>query len=216
MFTGIIRNQAVVIGRRKKGGQIRFRFRLKKPERLTAGESVAISGVCLTVAETSGRTFETDCIRETLENTTLGDLRIRDVVNAERSLKVGEPIGGHFVTGHADGVGVIAKILKRRSNRTFVLKMPASVARFAAPKGSVAIDGVSLTIQSVQGREMTVGLVPYTLRVTTLGAKRAGDSVNLEADLIARYLQILTSPTPGVGEANNPNISRHKLRRQGF
>lgn len=190
MFTGIVQNQGIVIRRKKQGGQAHFSFRLIKKEKrkIEAGESIAVDGVCLTARAPSSRNFEADVIRETLEATTLGNLRNGNRVNIERSLRLGDSLGGHFVTGHVDGTGQIVQIKSLGRNKTFSIKAPEKALLFLAPKGSVTVDGISLTLQKVKGTVFEVGIVPHTLQETTFSRKKSGDRVNLEADLIARYL----------------------------
>ena len=189
MFTGIIQNQGIVEKKDTRAGQARFRFRFLKPERrkLEIGQSIAVNGVCLTAACAGASSFEVDVIRETLEGTTLGGLEIGDRVNLERPLRYGDPVGGHFVTGHVDACGQIECAERRGKNLSFEIRAPRSVKRFIVPKGSIAVDGVSLTVQSAKGYSFRVGLVPHTLKTTTLGRKTRGGRVNLEADRMARY-----------------------------
>ena len=145
--------------------------------------------VCLTATKVKGNQFQVDVIRETLQATNLGELQVGSLVNIERSLKHGYDVSGHFVTGHIDGRGLIQKISKRGRDRLFQIKSPKKLMTFFASKGSVAVDGISLTIQSVKKGCFEVALIPHTLKETTLGSKKAGEFVNLEVDLIARYLQ---------------------------
>lgn len=189
MFTGIVQNKGRVEKMGHSGRQIHVVFRWVHPEKkVRLGESIAVNGVCLTVAKRNAGSFEADVIRETLEATNLGDLKIGSLVNLERALKWGDAMGGHFVSGHVDAAGVLKKITRQGKNVTFQVAYPPMLASFIVRKGSVAMDGVSLTIQSVQGRLFTVGLVPHTLAETNLGVKKEGDRLNLEADLIFRYL----------------------------
>ena len=190
MFTGIIENQGTVIKKEERGGQIRFRFRFQKKEKgLKVGDSMMTDGVCLTAVRVSPGYFEVDVVRQTLEATTLGALELGGRVNLERSLVVGGGLGGHFVTGHIDGRGTIAKIEKRKKNTTLFLTASKDIIKLLADKGSVACDGISLTVQKVRGRGFQIAVIPHTLKVTTLGAKRVGSQVNLEVDIVARYLQ---------------------------
>ena len=189
MFTGIIQNQGEVQKITRSGRQIHFVFRWKNPEKkVTLGESIAVNGVGLTVAKRNSRNFEVDVIRETLEATNLGVLKPGSWVNLERSLRWGDAMGGHFVSGHVDATGVLKKISRQGKNVTFQISFPPIMAPFILRKGSIAMDGVSLTIQSVQKNTFTVGLVPHTRKETNLGLKKCGDRLNLEADLLFRYL----------------------------
>lgn len=213
MFSGIVQNRGIVRRRTEQNGQIRFAFQLERPEKkLRLGESIAVDGVCLTVAKAGLRDFEADVIRQTLDSTTLRSLRMGEKVNLERSLKFGDRLGGHFVTGHVDGRGKIRKIQKNKANRTFFIEAPRELLKFIAPKGSIAVDGISLTLQGCIGKVFSVGLIPYTLRATSLGRKKTGDFVNLEVDLIARYLDLLNAVVP----KRSHRLSLSALKKQGF
>ncbi len=190
MFTGIVENQGRVFKKEERGGQVRFGFRFQKKEKgLKVGDSIAVSGVCLTAVRVSPDFFEVDVVRQTLGATTLGGLALGDRVNLERSLKVGAGLGGHFVTGHIDGRGTIIKIEKRKKNTTLFLNASKDIIALLADKGSVACDGISLTVQKVRGSVFQIAVIPHTLKVTTFGIKRVGSEVNLEVDIVARYLQ---------------------------
>jgi riboflavin synthase len=191
MFTGIIENIGTVAKKEERGGQVRFNFRFQKKEkRLKVGDSIAVNGTCLTAVSVSPTNFEVDVVRETLQSTTLGQLDLGGKVNLERSLRVGDELGGHFVTGHIDGRGKIVKIEKRKRNTTLFIQAPKDIIALQAPKGSVAIDGISLTVQKVRGSVFEIAVIPHTLKVTTLGLKRVGSEVNLEIDIVARYLKV--------------------------
>lgn len=213
MFTGIIHNQGVVAAKKNRGGQIRFSFRFRQKEKkVRVGESIAVEGVCLTAVRIDPRGFDADVVGETLRSTSLGALKIKDGVNLERSLKVGDEIGGHFVSGHVDGVGVIKEIQKFGRNILVSIEAPVAVQDFLAVKGSIAIDGISFTVQAVAKPVFKVAVIPHTWRVTTLGLKRIGGKVNLEADLIARYLEAIFSSSP----KKTSGLSRRVLKKQGF
>ncbi len=224
MFTGIVQNQGIVQNIKRSGRQIHFVFRWSHPEKkVSLGESIAVNGVCLTVARLSARTFEVDVIRETLEATNLRDLAIGGKVNLERSLKWGDAMGGHFVSGHVDATGVLKKISRQGKNVSFQIAFPQVLTPFIVRKGSVAIDGVSLTVQSVSGRVLIVGLVPHTLRETNLGVKKIGDRLNLEADLLFRYLlkfknrkNISLKELLPASKKQNLSWTVQGLKRQGF
>ena len=213
MFTGIVQNQGTVIRKQKKGGIIRFTFKPKKKDELIKpGESIAVNGTCLTTAAVRPGEFDADVIRETLQATTLGELKLHDQVNLERSLKTGDRIGGHFVTGHVDGRGVVKKIERYGRNRIFSIEVPKKLMRRFAVKGSVAVDGISLTIQAIENGMIKAALVPHTLKETTLGRKKNGDSVNLEIDLIARYLNILSPAF----KKKSSRMTTAFLKKRGF
>jgi len=163
---------------------------------LVEGNSVACSGVCMTIVgagEEGGRSwFAVDAAAETLRLTTVGRWRHGSKVNLERPLKVGDELGGHMVAGHVDGLATVVAREDMTDMARFVLRAPRELTRFIAPKGSVALDGVSLTVNTVEGDTFSVLIIPHTLKVTTLGAFRKGDDVNLEADTMARYAARLT------------------------
>ena len=191
MFTGIIENQGTVIKKEPRGGQIRFGFRFRKKEKhLAIGDSIAVDGVCLTAVRAGSGGFEADVVKQTLEATTLGSLTLGSPVNLEKSLRFGTALGGHFVTGHIDGRGRIVKIEKRKKNTTLFLHASKDIIGLLADKGSVACDGISLTVQKVQNGIFQIAVIPHTLKVTTLGIKKVGSDVNLEVDIVARYLQM--------------------------
>lgn len=218
MFTGIIQNLAQVKNRFKHGKQIHFDFQFKRKEKrsLSLGESIAVEGVCLTVVKIHSNGFGADAVRETLEATTLGSFQKGDWVNTERALRYGDSLGGHFVSGHVDGHGKILKIEKSGKNRLYYFSFPEALRPFIAPKGSIVIDGISLTIQKVQDSLFTVTIVPHTWKETSFRFKISGNPVNLEVDLIARYLhQINTwSRKPSKGSKKKSMIKT--LKRMGF
>jgi riboflavin synthase len=161
---------------------------------LAIGASIAVDGVCLTVVDRAPGQFAADVGPETLARTTLGGLRVGAAVHLERPLRIGDPLGGHLVAGHVDGIGIVRGRRERGDALELDVTAPAAVAPFLAPKGSIAIDGVSLTVNAVEGDLFSVTLIPHTLAVTHLGAKAVGASVNLEADLIAKHLERLMAP----------------------
>jgi riboflavin synthase len=189
MFTGIVSDIGEVTAR--AGG--RFTLACGYPAAgIALGASIACDGACLTAIEVAaggqGSRFTVDVSNETLARTTLGDWQPGRRVNLERALKAGEELGGHIVAGHVDGVGVILDIRPDGESRRFTVEAPPGLARYLAPKGSVALDGISLTVNEVAGARFGINVIPHTLTRTTLGARRAGDRVNLEVDLIARYV----------------------------
>jgi riboflavin synthase len=153
------------------------------------GDSIAVNGCCLTVVEVGADTFGFDAGPETLSRTNLGRLREGSMVNLERSLKIGDQLGGHFVTGHIDAVGWLDVRQDEKDWSTFWFRMPALLTRQMASKGSVAVDGVSLTLVDVEAERFSVALIPHTLDVTTLGRLQVGDPVNLETDVLAKYVE---------------------------
>jgi riboflavin synthase len=194
MFTGLIqtvgRVQRVIHG----AGADRLTITSDLPvASMTDGESIAVDGVCLTVACRSGKGFEADAVAETLKRTTLGRLRVGDPVHLERSLTLRDFVGGHLVQGHVDAVAKIVAWKRRGADVRLTVALPAGLRRFVAEKGAIAVHGVSLTIAERLARSFTVALIPETLARTKLGRLRPGEGVNLEVDVIARYLESLMS-----------------------
>jgi riboflavin synthase len=193
MFTGIVTDLGEVRSIEPRAGNLqRITIFSRYPRaEIVQGASIACSGVCLTVVgagEDGGRSwFAVDAADETLRVTTVGRWRQGSRVNLERPLKFGDELGGHLVAGHVDGIGTVYAREDMTEMARFVLHAPANLARFIAPKGSVALDGVSLTINTVEGDTFSVLVIPHTLRETTFGALRKGDGVNLEIDTMARY-----------------------------
>lgn len=213
MFTGIIESQAVLRQKKKTGRGFRLTFEvLGRPRPFGLGESVAVDGACLTVAAFRARKFSADVIPETLRSTTLGGLSIGEKVNVERSLRVGDTLGGHWVSGHVDGVGIIRKMEREGAGRRLRIEAEAGILGRLVPKGSVAIDGISFTVQEIGPRNFTVGVTPHTYRATTLQRKSVGDRVNLEVDLFAKLAERFLS------QAKKPGLSfnEKELKQQGF
>jgi riboflavin synthase len=194
MFTGIVLDIGRVAARSERGGDLRLAIRTNRLDlsRTAVGDSICVQGCCVTAVALSADGFEADLSRETLGLTTLGTLVVGSPVNLEPALRAGDPLGGHLMSGHVDGVGtVISRSADARSTR-MVIEAPAALARFIARKGSVAVDGVSLTVNEVDGPRFGVNLIPHTLAVTTLGGLVAASAVNLEIDQVARYIERLT------------------------
>jgi riboflavin synthase len=182
VFTGIVRELGRVVS--FDGARL-----LVEAQQTSAdvGDSIAVDGVCLTVVEHDGDRFAFDVIAETLSRTTLGTLTADDRVNVEPALRVGEPLGGHIVQGHVDGVGGVRSI-----SQPVWIDAPPDVLRYCVEKGSITVDGVSLTVAALDDAGFAVALVPHTLAATTLGAAKPGDAVNLEVDVLAKYVERLT------------------------
>jgi riboflavin synthase len=187
MFTGIIEKTVRVVAA-SDGPMFRRLVLATQWNDVKDGESIAVNGVCLTVAEITPRGVGFDVIKETLDKTNLGSLGPGDEVNVERSLRVGDRIDGHFVQGHVDGTGLLADQINSPNEVRLTITAPDHLAKFLAPKGSISIDGVSLTIASVQGNVFDVALIPTTLRLTTLGSREIGWRFNLEADILSKTI----------------------------
>lgn len=193
MFTGIITAVGEIAAAERRGDDLRLRIACGyRPESLAIGASVACSGVCLTVtakgAGPRGGWFDADVSHETLTKTTLGVLGAGDRLNLERALRVGDELGGHIVTGHVDGVGEVVGLSDDGESLRVTVAAPAALARFIAAKGSITMDGASLTVNEVDGATFGVNLIPHTRAATTFGALAAGLAVNLEIDVLARYV----------------------------
>ena len=199
MFTGIVQDVGRVVSCEPRGGDVRLLIAFDRidPSRINVGDSICVQGCCLTAVELLDRTFAADVSRETLSLTTLDSLMPGSPVNLEPSLKAGDPLGGHLVSGHIDGVGEIAAVSGDARSTRIEVSVPSALARYIARKGSVAIDGVSLTVNETRGATFGINLIPHTQSVTTLGTLRVGTRVNVEVDQVARYLErLLLEATP--------------------
>jgi riboflavin synthase len=197
VFTGIIEELGVVEGIDDQGDAVRLTVR--GPHVLAdaaPGDSIAVDGCCLTVARREGETFTADVLRETLDRTSLGALAPGARVNLERAVTATTRLGGHIVQGHVDGVGTLVARTASEHWEVVEVGVPAGLARYLVDKGSVTVDGVSLTVVAAGDRTFTVSLIPETLARTTLGHKQPGDPVNLEVDVIAKYVERLLLPHP--------------------
>jgi riboflavin synthase len=215
MFTGIVQGLGTVRALEPRGGDVRLRIEggveLKD---LRPGDSVAVNGVCLTALEPAAGAFNADVSQETLSCTTLSELRAGDRVNLEPALLPTDRLGGHLVSGHVDGVGRVVESRAVARSRLLRVAVPAGLARYLAAKGSVCVDGVSLTINTVSGAEFEVNIIPHTLERTVIGGYQRGIRVNIEVDLVARYIESLLAardlPDAGAG------ITRALLTQHGY
>jgi riboflavin synthase len=193
MFTGIVASTGTLKARESHDGDLRIRFEVPPflMDGCGVGDSISISGVCLTMLDPDATGFSADVSVETLDLTSLGSRQPGDKVNLELALRASDRLGGHLVSGHVDGLAkLISRTTDARSER-FVFETEHKLARFIAPKGSACLDGVSLTVNIVEDNHFSICIIPHTLEVTTLGGLAVGQSVNLEVDLIARYLERL-------------------------
>jgi riboflavin synthase len=191
MFTGIVKGIGMVTSvlKSKSGAETIIRVRLGKFGRgLKRGDSVCINGVCLTATKLPKGEAEFEMIAETIRRTNFGRLKPGEMVNIERSLRVGDRVEGHFVLGHVDGTGIIENIQKMASETVIRIKLDKWLAKLLVPKGSIAVDGVSLTLVGVEADRISISLIPHTLKMTTLGVKRKGDRVNIETDILGKYV----------------------------
>ena len=195
MFTGIIVATGRVTSLADKGGDLELGIDAAAldPARIAIGDSVSVQGACLTVTRKEGTRIFADVSRETMAKTTLGALSSGSRVNLEPSLRAGDALGGHWVSGHVDAVGTLRVLAQDARSWRMEFELPDSLMRFVAPKGSICLNGVSLTVNQVVGNRFDVNIIPHTLTVTTLGELEVGDGVNVEIDVIARYLERLAS-----------------------
>lgn len=204
MFTGLIEDVGTVAGVENAADASRIRFLSRLAPELRPGDSVSVSGVCLTVVTPDAAGFAVDVSAETLRVTTIGGWQTGRRVNLERALRADSRLGGHFVQGHVDGVGVTAAFESEGDAAWLDIEVPAALAPFVVPKGSIAIDGVSLTVATLEGRRAGIQLVPFTIAHTALGSLAAGAPVNVEADLVGKYVARLLEARLGRTEAATP------------
>jgi riboflavin synthase len=218
MFTGIIQAQGTIADMQPRSGDMRLQINADKLDLsdVFLGDSIAINGVCLTVVELTDVGFSADISNETLLLTSLGGLKAGSPVNLEKALTLADRLGGHLVSGHVDGVGtVISRSDDGRSVR-FVIDAPALLARYIAHKGSICVDGTSLTVNAVDGARFELNIVPHTLKETIMGSYQAGSEVNLEVDLIARYLERLVLGDKAAIPGEKVEIDEALLKKTGF
>lgn len=218
MFTGIVQGTGKLIEKRQAGGGLVFAieagFDIEEPEE---GESIAVNGVCLTAYQIQGRRFLADVSPESLSRTILGGLVIGDTVNMERALRPTDRLGGHIVSGHVD---CVAQVLERREVGDFTLftfSVPKEFDRYIIEKGSITINGISLTVNSCPSGRFTVSIIPHSLQQTTLGMLKAGSRVNIEVDIIGKYVEkLLAGGHIPAGENDQKNLSPSFLAENGF
>ena len=209
MFTGLIEELGSVRGRVRRGAFQQLEIEAECVlDGLQVGDSVNIDGVCQTAVAIGESGFAVETVAETLSRTTLGTLGIGQAVNLERALRADQRLGGHLVLGHVDGIARIRQRTERDGEHRFEVEPPPALARYIAAKGSVALDGISLTVAEVSGDAFTVAVIPHTFDNTTLSHRRTGDSVNLEVDVIARYVERLLG--------GQPQLSFEDLRDMGY
>ncbi|MCG6942570.1 MAG: riboflavin synthase [Thiohalocapsa sp.] len=217
MFTGLIQAVGSIERIAPVGGDMRLTVHAGKLDmgNVTLGDSIAVNGVCLTAVELDNGRFAADVSRETLANTTLGELGAGARVNLEKALTLSTPLGGHLVSGHVDGVGQVLETREDARSWRLQIHAPADLARYIAHKGSICVDGTSLTVNRVVGCVFELNIVPHTIAETIIGDYRAGTRVNLEVDLVARYLERLLLGDRAADAASEP-LTLDFLRRHGF
>jgi riboflavin synthase len=213
MFTGLVEGKGVIKGLNPLAEGLRITVQPSFPAaELTLGESVALNGACLTVVAINPPTASFEVSPETLDRTTFLLKKVGDRINLERSLRLGDRLGGHLVTGHVDGVGVLRERRQGPDHFQLKIEMPPALSRFVIEKGSIAVDGVSLTVNACQGHAFSVNIIPFTAQKTTLAALKVGDRVNLETDLIGKYVARLLGKDSPQGEG----VTAELLARHGF
>src|SRR5215831_11026480 len=216
MFTGIVEEMGAITSMEKTLAGTRLTILASTIiGDLKIGDSVSINGTCLTVVTKDERNFTVDVSPETLSVTTLGHLTAGAPVNLERAMKLNERIGGHLVAGHVDGVGTIRNRRQEGNAIFFTIEVPNEILKYCVTKGSVTIDGVSLTINDVAAHSFSVAIIPHTAKVTTLGLKQVNDSVNLESDLIGKYVERLLQERSQLPKIN-PIIDKDYLQKRGL
>lgn len=211
MFTGLVEEKGIVVSIKPNGKSIRLM--VKAPgmaSNVIAGESIAINGVCLTAVSINPPTIEFDAIRETIERTTLGRLKPGGSVNLERALRLGDRLDGHMVQGHVDGIGIIREIRRSGDDTVFRISAEPDVMTYVVRKGSITVDGISLTIADTADDWFSIAIIPHTLKNTTLNEKNTGSAVNLETDIIGRYVYKY------MGKTSSDDSLMQKLAEGGF
>lgn len=217
MFTGIIEEIGIVKSIQK--GDIYSKILIcadKVLEKIKLGDSISTNGVCLTVANMTKNTFEADVMAETLRSSNIGDLNIGSKVNLERALSLESRLGGHIVSGHIDGTGEINSITREGNAIWISIKSKSEILRYIVYKGSIAIDGISLTVAYVDEEKFKVSIIPHTGEETTLLSKNIGDTVNLECDVIGKYVEKMLGIKSEIIKNSNDNINENFLRDNGF
>lgn len=211
MFTGLVEEIGQMVAIESHGSSRRFTIHANKILADTKiDDSICVSGVCLTVVARAENTFQVQAVDETLRKTTLGNLRQGSPVNLERALRPTDRLGGHFVQGHVDGVAPIAELVPQAAGKLLVLELGPELMRYVIPHGSITLDGVSLTVARVEESRITIALIPHTLAQTTLGDRQPGDWLNVENDLLGKYVaRLLTTPT-------GSNLTNEQLLAWGY
>ncbi|MFQ5893235.1 MAG: riboflavin synthase [Nitrospinota bacterium] len=214
MFTGLIEAQGTIEAMTRRGDGVRVVLRAEAVvEELSVGGSLSVDGVCLTAVEVTKTSVAVDLSAETLRRTTLGSKKVGERCNLELPVRLGARMGGHLVTGHIDGVGVVAEVRPEAGSRWVTIEAPPEVMRYIVPKGSVAVDGISMTVAAHTARSFSMAVIPHTAEVTTLGVARVGTTVNLEADIIGKYVERFVAERAGEEAAG---LTREFLVKHGF
>ena len=218
MFTGIVEAVGEILEAQPKGGDLLLRVKSNALDLsdVQLGDSIATNGVCLTVVELPGDGYWADVSVETMDHTTVGEWKVGNKVNLERALTPETRLGGHIVSGHVDGVGEVVSRHKDARSERFRIRAPKELAKYIAHKGSITVDGTSLTVNAVDGAEFELNIVPHTIEKTVIGTYKAGTRVNLEVDVIARYLERLLLGDKAAESDGKSGISMAFLEQNGF
>jgi len=219
MFTGLVEDTGDIIEIGQKGGS--FQIKIKSHLNFTGndvGASIAVDGVCLTIILVTGTIFTVDVSPETLQRTTIAERKRGDSVNLERALRLSDRVGGHLVTGHVDGVGVMKTIKKMENAILISIATSPETVRYLVEKGSVCLDGVSLTVNDVLGSAFSVSIIPHTAAITTIGKKKTGDRINIETDIIGKYVEkfVLQKESPSPQQEEKSSMDYDFLNKHGF
>ena len=211
MFSGIVKGLGRIMETTERGGDLRLVIGTAGVEtgEICVGDSIAVNGVCLTATDIGADAFSADASSETLACTTLGGLKLKDAVNLETSLKLGQEIAGHLVYGHVDGIGEVVDLKDAARSIALTIAVPEGLGRYIAVKGSITVDGVSLTVNAVTENRFTVNIIPHTREITAISGYSVGTAVNIEVDMIARYLERLVA-------SDTAPLSLDTLKRHGF
>jgi riboflavin synthase len=217
MFSGIVEEMGAIQGIHKglAGAKVSL-LASRILEDLKVGDSISVSGACLTASDVGDMGFSVDVSTETLNCTTLGTLPVGMPVNLERAMKLHDRMGGHLVTGHVDGIGILRDRQQEGNAIHLTIEAPQEIIRYCVPKGSITVDGISLTINGVSDRSIAVAIIPHTAKVTTMGLKQIGDTVNLESDLIGKYVERLLQANGTLPAKPAPVIDQDYLQKRGL
>ena len=190
MFTGLIQDMGKIQRLERRGGGVRLTISTQlNLSAAKIGDSISVDGACLTIIQLAGTSFTVEVSPETLQRTTLSSVREGQLVNLEGAMRMSDPLGGHLVSGHVDGMGEIVEVTSEGNSLRYRFRVPREISRYLIEKGSVAVDGISLTVAVCQDREFSVAVIPHTAQTTTLGKKKAGERVNVENDMIGKYVE---------------------------
>lgn len=217
MFSGIVEEMGAVQGIHKGLAGAKLSILASQVlEDLHVGDSISVAGACLTASQISETDFSVDVSTETLNCTTLGAFQVGTPVNLERAMQLNARMGGHLVTGHVDGIGILRDRQQEGNAIQLTIEVPEEIIRYCVPKGSITVDGISLTINAISDRSIAVAIIPHTAKVTTIGLKQRGDTVNLESDLIGKYVERLLQASGTVPAKPAPVINHEYLQKRGL